>query len=212
MLRFVTDHRSGWLVHLARVVSDVGAVGVLGALAVIAGITLWFLRARLVVALTPAIALGVAGVCAAVVKQLVGRARPPVGLRLVHETEASFPSGHTTDSTAVLVAVALVLAVCFLDSAKVRALAVAGAGLLAAAIGGSRLELGVHWPTDVLAGYALGLAIAVTVTTVAVLVSRVSPPSADPSHRHGRLLRLMSIERQAPSGFRHVEFSPAAGV
>src|SRR3954469_16877095 len=41
ILRFVAAHRSGWLVHLARSVSDVGAIGVLGVAAIVAAVVLW---------------------------------------------------------------------------------------------------------------------------------------------------------------------------
>lgn len=204
LLRFVAGHRTGWLVKLARSVSDVGAVGVLGVAAIIAAVLLWRRGARLIVAVAPGIALGAAGAAVALAKRLVDRPRPPLGLRLVSESEASFPSGHTTDSTAFFVALALVTAVVVLRSARLRALIVAGAALLAGAIGASRFELGVHWPTDVLAGYALGLAIAISVTTGAVLISLAatpSPPTAPP-HRSARLVAVLTAQRHAASDSR----------
>ena len=191
-LRFVTDHRAGWLIKLAHGLSDLGAVGILGVLAVVAAVVLWMRGARLALAVAPGLALGLAGALAAVAKQLVGRTRPPAGFRLAAETEASFPSGHTTDSTAFFVALALVLAIVVLRSPRVRALIVAGAALLAGAIGASRLELGVHWPTDVIAGYALGLVVAVSVTSAAVLVNHFSS-SASPEGSRRWLRRLTAV-------------------
>ena len=199
-LRFVTDHRTGWLLHLARAVTAVGAVGVLGVLAIVAAVVLWLRGARLALAIAPAVALAVAGACAAMGKQLVGRSRPPIGMRLVSDSEASFPSGHTTDSTALFVALALVLAVVVLRSPRMRALIVTGAVALAGAVGASRLELGAHWPTDVIAGHALGLAVAVAITTVAVLVNRVAPPpSLEGSHRRLSRVRMVLCAQRHPT-------------
>jgi undecaprenyl-diphosphatase len=196
-LRFVTDHRSGWLIKVAHGLSDLGAVGVLGVLAVVAAVILWLRGARLALAIAPALALGLAGAFAAVGKQVVGRSRPPVGFRLAVETEASFPSGHTTDSTAFFVALALVMAVVVLRSPRVRVLIVAAAAMLAGSIGASRLELGVHWPTDVIAGYMIGLIVAVSVTSAAVLVNHFSAPAAPDGSRRWlrRVMAVLSFER-----------------
>jgi membrane-associated phospholipid phosphatase len=183
VLRLVTDHRAGWLVHTARLVTDLGAAGVLALVAIGAGVFLWMRGAKLSFALSPLVALGLTAVCTAIGKQLVGRARPPLGLRLVNETEPSFPSGHTADSTAVLLALALVVAIALLRSHWARTAIVAASMVVVTAIGASRLELGVHWPTDVLAGWALGIVIAVGVTTAATLVARSGVPSrASSSH------------------------------
>src|SRR2546421_10848732 len=63
---------------------------------------------RLAVAAAPVVSLGLAGAVVSFLKPFVDRARPPVGLRLVTENEPSFPSGHTTDSTALLFTLGLI--------------------------------------------------------------------------------------------------------
>lgn len=67
----------------------------------------------------------------------------------------SFPSGHTTNSTLMM---ALLVVVCWsLVGSAGRWALVAGAIVVAAAVGFSRAAGGVHWPTDVIAGWALAL-------------------------------------------------------
>ena len=90
-LRFFTIHRTPDLVSVARAFTDAGAVPFLIVVAAVAGGLLWWRGARLAVAAAPALALAVAGTAVAVGKQLVGRARPPVALHLVAESDASFP-------------------------------------------------------------------------------------------------------------------------
>jgi undecaprenyl-diphosphatase len=194
-LHFFTQHRSTWLVDAAKAVSDLGSVVILAALALVVGFWLWRCGNPLLLAAAPAIALAVSGVTVAVLKSVVGRARPPVALHLVRESDASFPSGHATDSTAVFIAVALVLAIYVLRRPLARVLVLVGAGLLSAAIGTSRLLLGVHWPTDVLAGWALGLAIATVIVTICAVVGRVLQP-------FGRTTEPTEAGRTATRSFR----------
>jgi undecaprenyl-diphosphatase len=65
----------------------------------------------------------------------------------------SFPSGHAAATAGLGVVIVAVLDV----SARVRGLSAVLAGFVAAGAGISRIYLGVHWPTDVIAGWALGL-------------------------------------------------------
>ncbi len=175
-LRWFTTHRTGALVNAAKAFTDIGSVATLAFVTVAAGILLWRHGAKLALAATPLLSLVFAGMLAGAVKAMVNRTRPPASLHLVNESNASFPSGHATDSTATLVAIALVVAVAVCHRTQLRALVVAAAGLLSAAIGWSRLELGVHWPTDVLAGWALGLLVAIIVTTLATATTHLTPP------------------------------------
>jgi len=177
-LRFFTDHRPDLVADAARIVTDLGGVFVLALIAVAAGVLLWWRGVPLVVAAAPAFALGVGATLADIGKQVVDRARPGVGLRLITEGEPSFPSGHATDSTALFLTLGLVIAVFVLRRPLARVATVAACGLLAAAIGVTRLVLGVHWPTDVLAGWALGATAALTMTIAATLLTRAVPPGA----------------------------------
>jgi undecaprenyl-diphosphatase len=192
-LSIVTDHRSALLVTAARALTDLGTITVVAAVALAAGYLLWRRGARLGLAIAPALSLGAAGVAAAIGKSLVGRSRPPIGLRLVNETEPSFPSGHTTDATALYVALALVVAIVVFRRPLARILVVTGAGLLGGIVGLSRLELGVHWPTDVMAGWTLGATIALAVTITAAVASNL--PAGDRRSSTAAVLRLLARQR-----------------
>jgi len=87
-------------------------------------------------------------------KELFGRARPALWDYLVNAVHYSFPSGHAMVSTAVYGYIGYVLAKEF---PQWRRPILAATMALILSIGFSRLYLGVHWPTDVLAGYAAGL-------------------------------------------------------
>jgi undecaprenyl-diphosphatase len=102
-----------------------------------------------------AVGLG-AAIMTLVLKQVFARARPE-GVHLVAAGGYSFPSGHSMASAAVYLAFALVVARLRPSWAPAAwALAV----LIALAVGVSRAYLGVHYPSDVIAGWSLGAALA----------------------------------------------------
>ncbi|SMF61288.1 phosphatase PAP2 family protein [Allosphingosinicella indica] len=82
-----------------------------------------------------------------------GRLRPTDEFHLVTVDSFSFPSGHAANATITYLAIALLLP----QARSGKAMAVGAAFILAAAIGLSRIVLGVHWPSDVMAGWAFGL-------------------------------------------------------
>lgn len=86
-------------------------------------------------------------------KLCFAKPRPQLWPRLITESSFSFPSGHALGSLVLYGFLAYVLAIQFPRSAHWIYSVAAG---IIAAIGISRLYLGVHWPTDVVAGYAVG--------------------------------------------------------
>lgn len=93
----------------------------------------------------------------ATLKGWIGRPRPQVVAHLDHVTSASFPSAHTFNSTLFFLAVALLLAPAVRGRAA-RGAVWAAAVALTLGVGVARVALGVHYPTDVLAGWVLGVA------------------------------------------------------
>ena len=87
------------------------------------------------------------------IKLAIDRARPELRPRATF-SGTSFPSGHTTAAAATYLAVALVLGIA--TSPRTRAALAGAAVAIAVAVGSTRVLLGVHWFSDVLAGLVIG--------------------------------------------------------
>ncbi|MBC9820854.1 phosphatase PAP2 family protein [Terrabacter sp. MAHUQ-38] len=112
-----------------------------------------------VVAAAGSIAMTIVG------KDFVDRARPPATLAVPPlEVSPSFPSGHTLNAT-VLTTVIVYLVLIESTAAWQRTLAIAAGVVFVVTMGLSRVFLGHHWLTDVLAGWLIGLAWALAAIT-----------------------------------------------
>ena len=163
-----------WLQETARDITALGGFTVLTLAVVLAAALLWVHRRR---AQASVLVVAVVGgeFLAQAVKQLVGRARPDLVPHLDIVYSSSFPSGHSALSPIVYFTLAGLVAAGEGRRAQ-KALLIGAAIAVVLAIGVSRIYLGVHWPTDVLAGWALGAAVAV----VALLAVHLLAP-----HRRG---------------------------
>jgi membrane protein DedA with SNARE-associated domain/membrane-associated phospholipid phosphatase len=157
VLSWLVVHREPWLTAVLAWVTDLGASWFLVPLVLVAGLA-WRWRTGGWQPLGMlAAAYGGAWLLSKLVKSIVGRPRPPLATMAEHVTGMAFPSGHATNSAAVYGMLA-VLAGTALGPWRAKVGAWAGLVLVVLAVGFSRLYLGVHWLTDVLAGWALGAA------------------------------------------------------
>jgi undecaprenyl-diphosphatase len=142
---------------LRQVMIDVTALGSVAVLTIITTIAAGYL----VAAKKPALAAFAAGavvggaLISTLLKFTYARTRPDIVAHLVGTDSASFPSGHAMNSAVTYLTLAVLLARAE-KSATVRRYLVSMAIGLTLVIGFSRLYLGVHWPTDVAAGWIVG--------------------------------------------------------
>jgi len=143
-----------WLPSAVRDVTALGSSTVLSFVVLVAALFLW-LRRRGRTALLVLASTSLGAVAISVVKALVGRSRPDLIDRLMQETSNSFPSGHAASSAIVYLTLTTLLFPVVREP-RMRAYLIGVALVLVGAIGVSRVYLGVHWPSDVIAGWAFG--------------------------------------------------------
>lgn len=144
-------------VWLRQVMIDVTALGGETVLTLVVALTVGFLVAGRHL-LTAALVFGgtVSGsIAVALAKQIVGRPRPALVDHLVEVGSASFPSGHAANSAIIYLTIALIV-MQIVPVRRARWFLFAATILVVTVIGCSRVYLGVHWPSDVLAGWSFG--------------------------------------------------------
>ena len=160
-----------WFKDSMRDVTALGGFTFLLLLIIVVVLSLLFHRKRREGIIVASIAIG-AQTSIEIFKFLYDRPRPGALLPSLQAYSASFPSGHTTESTAIFLTVATVIATLeSTDHTKILSYTIATLVILA--IGFSRVYLGMHWPTDVLGGWVLGTAWAL----VAWIALRKKPTS-----------------------------------
>lgn len=154
-----------WLEEFGRDVTGLGSAGVLTML-VIATTVFLLLAGRARTALFVAAASFGGMIASNLLKALFDRARPDLVAHDIYLYTTSFPSGHAMQSAVVYLTLGALLAR-LVHRRILKAYVLSLAVFLAFIIGVSRVYLGVHWPSDVLAGWAIGGAWALGCWTLA---------------------------------------------
>lgn len=144
-----------WLPPLAEEITALGSLGVLALMTFIIAGFLWLNgKKRLMAVMLVAICGGL--ILSIVLKQSFGRPRPEGAAEQLRVFQPSFPSGHSMMSAVVYLTLgALLDTVVSRRGLKLYVLGVAL--LLTGLVGATRVYLGMHYPTDVLAGWTAGL-------------------------------------------------------
>ena len=161
---------------LQEAMRDVTALGGFTVLTLVtvlaAAIFLLHRKVRHALVLVATVLVGQAG--SSVLKNVYERPRPDLVPHAVYVYSASFPSGHSMLSATVYLTLAALIA--SLEARRAaKALILVVAVLLMIAVGVSRIYLGVHWPSDVLAGWCAGAALAFAAWSVLSRLDRLPP-------------------------------------
>jgi membrane-associated phospholipid phosphatase len=164
-------HATGFATGVLSAVTWLGGAKVLLAVTLVAAIWL-LLRRRVAHAALMGVALAGGEWLNVLLKAAFDRPRPSFAEPLATAAGFSFPSGHAMVSLTVYGALAFVIAAS-VRSRRAQVLAVVPTMALVAAIGFSRVYLGVHYVSDVLAGYSAGLAWLTLCALVLLVASRL---------------------------------------
>jgi undecaprenyl-diphosphatase len=145
-----------WLTHVARDMTALGSITVLTTLTLLV-IGFLALTRRFGAAIFLACAAGGGQALNASLKAFYGRERPDPAYRWLEIDSPSFPSGHATASAVIYLVLAVLLAR-LVEKSSERMYIIGSALLLSFMVGLTRIYLGVHYPTDVIAGWAVGIA------------------------------------------------------
>jgi undecaprenyl-diphosphatase len=162
----LVNSRTAALDSAMKAVTWLGSWVALAVMAVVVAVLVLTRRLPFLAAVVAAVAWAGEAGGVRIGKEVVARDRPPEAIRLVQAHGWSFPSGHAAAAALAFT----VLAMCVTAVTRHRAVRVAGwliAGLAIAATAFSRVELGVHWTTDVIASVVFA---AVWLTAIAVLL------------------------------------------
>ena len=158
-----------WLHEMVRDVTALGSFVLLGL--IVAGVCIYLVMQKLR-AEAMLVLFSVLGgtLLSTVLKMTYNRPRPDL-TNMSHQFTASFPSGHAMLSAVTFLTIGVLLSK-LAPNRELRAYAFGAAIFLTLIVGVSRIYMGVHYPSDVLAGWCLGAAWALLCSAAAVLLQR----------------------------------------
>ena len=156
VLQWFFHHRNATLDNVMLEITALGSATVVNVVMLITIALLWQTGHRKSLTVLVIGAIGGA-ILNAILKAFFNRPRPLIVTWVTQVHSTSFPSGHAMESLIVYGAIAYVIAR-LQPASRTRYAIWGGAALIIAAIGTSRMYLGVHYPSDVIAGYCAGLA------------------------------------------------------
>ena len=159
-----------WVEAMFRDLTSLGSPSVLSLVTIAVVGYLWLERNR-GTAVFVAVAVAGGAVLETLLKLGFARPRPELVSHLVDVKSFSFPSGHATMATITYLTLGVLLAR-VRERRRMKLYLLGVAILFALIVGVSRVYLGVHWPTDVLAGWCVGAAWALACWLVATWLQR----------------------------------------
>lgn len=172
-----------WLHEMVRDITALGSFSLLGL--IVLGVCAYLVMARMRASAMLVMVSVLGGtLLSTVLKMSYNRPRPDLAA-MSEQFTASFPSGHAMLSAVTFLTLGAVLAQ-LAPTRALRIFTISVAVFLTAIVGSSRIFMGVHYPSDVLAGWCLGAAWALLCSTVAMLLQRrgkVDRPPITPNER-----------------------------
>lgn len=167
ILNWLHTHSNGFYDNLFLVITNMGGVAAVVTVTLLLVLYYWFYKKKRRSALMLIFGVGGAAAANLVLKSLFERDRPSLWDPSVVETSFSFPSGHAMASAALAACLVVIL-----WRTRYRWLTIAAGAVLVGLIGLSRLYLGVHYPSDVIAGWCASIAWVVIVAVALRFVSK----------------------------------------
>jgi membrane-associated phospholipid phosphatase len=170
---YVATHRIAWLTECLQAITYLGSDVILTVVVIVGGLFLY----RQTSSWRPLFLLSASAIGASLLHTVlgpaIGRQRPTADWMTISATGQAFPSGHASESTAVYGALAYLL--CKIEMPwRVKLLCLTAGALIPLLVGVSRVYLGVHWLTDVIAGWALGVAWLALIFTTASIIEKIT--------------------------------------
>ena len=190
-----------YLEEMGRDITALGGVIVLN-LATLAAAGFFLLRHQIGSMLYLLVATGGGILVAGIAKEIFGRPRPEIVPHGSLVYTASFPSGHSMMAAVAYLTLGVLIAR-VLPQRRQKVYVLSVAALVTILVGVSRVYLGVHWPTDVLAGWLAGAGWAAACLLVARSLARrgtVEPESCEDEAPGAPVARRPSSGRDTPPG------------